>query len=104
MRERERTNLGFPSLSGKMSYKWVRLFKIDLYWSGEAKCCPFESQQGELSVVPKKVNCLYISGFPVVSVVKNMPASAEDVGDAGSIPGLGRSLEGKMATHSSILA
>ena len=32
-----------------------------------------------------------------------MPASA-DVGDVGLIPGLGRSLEEEMATHSSILA
>ena len=39
--------------------------------------------------------------FPGGSVVKNPPANA---GDAGSIPGLGRSLEKEMATHSSILA
>ena len=31
--------------------------------------------------------------------VKNLPA-----GDAGSIPGLGRSLQKEIATHSSILA
>ena len=31
-------------------------------------------------------------GFPDGSVVKNPPASAEDVRDVGSIPGLGRSL------------
>ena len=35
------------------------------------------------------------------SVVKNPLASAED---AGPVPGLGRSLEEGMATHSSILA
>ena len=40
-------------------------------------------------------------GFPGGSVVKNPPVNA---GDAGSIPGLGRSLEKEMATHSSILA
>ena len=34
-------------------------------------------------------------------MVKNPPANA---GDAGSIPGLGRSLEKEMATHSSVLA
>ena len=34
-------------------------------------------------------------------MVKNLPANA---GDAGSIPGLGRSLQKEMATHSSILA
>ena len=40
---------------------------------------------------------------PVSSVVKNTPAN---VGDLGSIPGLGRSdpLEKEMATHSSVLA
>ena len=30
-------------------------------------------------------------GFPGGSVVKNSPANAEDSGDAGSIPGSGRS-------------
>ena len=34
-------------------------------------------------------------------VVKNSPANG---GDAGLVPGLGRSPEGEMATHSSILA
>ena len=34
-------------------------------------------------------------------MVKNLPANA---GDAGSIPGLGRSLQKEMATHSSVLA
>ena len=32
----------------------------------------------------------YFSGFPGGSVVKSPPASAGDVGDSGSIPGLGR--------------
>ena len=40
-------------------------------------------------------------GFPAGSVVKNPPANA---GDMGLIPGSERSLEKKMATHSSILA
>ena len=40
----------------------------------------------------------------VALVVKNTPAYAGDVKDAGSIPGLGRSLEKEMAHHSSILA
>ena len=39
-------------------------------------------------------------GFPGGSVVKNLLANA---GDAGSIPGLGRSLEKEMATHCRIL-
>ena len=37
-------------------------------------------------------------------MAKNLPANAGDVGDSGSIPGLGRPLEEGMATHSSILA
>ena len=37
-------------------------------------------------------------------VLKNLPANAGDLRDPGSIPGLGRSLEKEMATHSSILA
>ena len=36
-------------------------------------------------------------------MVKNLPTDAGDVQDAGSISGSGRSLEEKMATHSSIL-
>ena len=39
--------------------------------------------------------------FLGASVVKNLPASA---GDVGLIPGLERSLEKEVATHSSILA
>ena len=33
-------------------------------------------------------------GFPGGTVVKNLPANAGDIGDAGLIPGLGRSLGG----------
>ena len=32
--------------------------------------------------------------FPGVSVVKNLPANAGDVGDTGSVPGSGRSPAG----------
>ena len=42
--------------------------------------------------------------FPVALVLKNLPASAGDVRDIGSIPGSGRSLGGGHAVHSSILA
>ena len=45
--------------------------------------------------------CFTSAGLPGVSVVKNLPANAEDM---GSIPGLGDPLEKEMATHSSILA
>ena len=37
-------------------------------------------------------------------MVENLPASAGDVRDMALIPGLGRSLEEGMVTHSSILA
>ena len=37
-------------------------------------------------------------------MVKNLPASAGSIRDTGSIPGLGRSPGGGMATHSSILS
>ena len=37
-------------------------------------------------------------------MVKSLPVSAGDIGDTVSIPGLGRSPEEGMATHSSILA
>ena len=40
-------------------------------------------------------------GFPGNSVLKKPPANA---GDAGSVPGLGRTLEEELAIHSSILA
>ena len=40
----------------------------------------------------------------VVLVVKNPPANAGDIRDAGSIPGSGRFLGEVMATHFSILA
>ena len=42
-----------------------------------------------------------VLGFPGGSVIKNPPANA---GGLGLTPGLGRSLETEMATHSSILA
>ena len=48
---------------------------------------------------------IYESGVSQVAlVVKNPPASARDLRDAGSIPGLGRSPGGGHGNHSSILA
>ena len=37
-------------------------------------------------------------------MVKNLPANAGDMGDPGSIPRSGRSLEEGMATHFNVLA
>ena len=45
-----------------------------------------------------------IRASQVALEVKNLPANERDIGDVGSIPGLGRSLEEGTATHSSILA
>ena len=39
-----------------------------------------------------------------VLVIKNPPANAGDIRDAGLIPGLGRSPEEGMANHYSVLA
>ena len=47
---------------------------------------------------------MYIWASRGALVVKNLPANAGDMRDVGSIPGSGRSPEGGMATHSSILA
>ena len=41
--------------------------------------------------------------FQVALVVKNLLANAGDIRDEDSIPGLGRSPEEEMSTHSSIL-
>ena len=46
----------------------------------------------------------YTETSHVALVVKNLPANAGDIRDAGSIPGWRRSLGGRHATHSSILA
>ena len=57
--------------------------------------------QGDLKTKKSKQHLSSCKGFPGGSSVKNLPANA---GDMGSIPGLGRSPEAGMATHSSILA
>ena len=58
-------------------------FSRQEYWSGvplpSPKSMAIENKKGSYS-------------FPNGSVVKNPPASAEDVRDSGSIPGSGRSL------------
>ena len=41
--------------------------------------------------MPQLLKPTHLGGFPGGLVVKNPPASAEDTGDAGSIPGLGKS-------------
>ena len=41
--------------------------------------------------------------FQIMLVVKNLPATAGDIKDVGSIPGSGRCPGGRNGTHSSIL-
>ena len=55
------------------------------------------------NAMPKfyNISCYIISGFPGGSDGK---ASARTLGDPGSIPGSGRSLEKEMAIHSGTLA
>ena len=48
-------------------------------------------RQGPLVPLGKPVSGPYIYASPVALVVKNLPASAGDIRDAGLIPGLGRS-------------
>ena len=43
-------------------------------------------------------------GFPDGSMVKNPPSNPSIQEEMNSIPGLGRSLEKEVATHSNILA
>ena len=50
------------------------------------------------------VNIHLLWGFPGGSMLKNLPANAGDLGDAGLTPGLGRSPGVRNGTHSSILA
>ena len=64
--------------------------------------------EGDLNPVSPTSQCILLTtvhaafqGFPGGSVAENPPASA---GDAGSVPGLGRSTEKEMTTHSNILA
>ena len=45
----------------------------------------------QLSNLLKNVNTNLFKGFLGGSVLKNLPANAGDTGDAGSIPGSGRS-------------
>ena len=45
----------------------------------------------QLSNLFKNINTNLFRGFPGGSMLKNLPANAGDTGDAGMIPGSGRS-------------
>ena len=55
-------------------------------------------------LLPSKIQVYDNKGFPGSAIVKNSLASAGDTRNVGSIPGLGRSPGGEMATYFSILA
>ena len=50
------------------------------------------------------IKVMHIFSVTGGTLVKNLPANAEDASDARSISGLGSLLEMEMASHSSILA
>ena len=64
-------------------------------WEVSAGCVssPLTACAGswELGGVENKQTCDSLCGFLVALVVKNLPASAGDIRNMGSIPGLGRS-------------
>ena len=76
---------------------------------GWSPCCPRDSQESSLAPQFKSISSSEHSRFYGPTLSSNFPGgsdgkeSARDAGDPGSIPGLGRSLEKEMATHSSIL-
>ena len=76
-------------------------------WSS---CCPRDSQESSLAPQFKSISSSEHSRFYGPTLSSNFSGgsdgeeSARDAGDPGSIPGLRRSLEKEMATHSSILA
>ena len=80
--------------------------RLKLYWISQHGSCPGEeSLPGSIRRVLRGHSHLSDESYPrVVLVVKNPPASAGDIRDGGSIPGLEDPLEEGMTTHSSILA
>ena len=80
--------------------------RLKLYWISQHGSCPGEeSLPGSIRRVLRGHSHLSDESYPrVVLVVKNPPASAGDIRDGGSIPGLEDPLEEGTATNSSILA
>ena len=68
------------SISPPNEHSGLIFFRIDWF---DLQC---------LIKVSVNVDVVISMGFPGGSVVKNLPANADDAGDAGSIPALGRSL------------
>ena len=80
----------------------VEMDKIKLLFVVQGPLCFFRAGLGsQLSKKIQRISTDFSLGFPCGSAGKESACSA---GDLGSIPGMGRSLEEVMATHSSILA
>ena len=85
----------------------VRTLSFPCRGLGSSPGCETKIPQASQSSQNKhtnKVNCGALWASQVTLGVKNLPANAGDIRDAGSIPGSGTSLEEGMAAHSSILS
>ena len=60
-------------------------------WSQEGQPCTFQGLTLHRDGCTINTSCGLPMGFPDGAEVKNLPANAEDTGDVGLIPGLGRS-------------
>jgi len=75
---------------------------VDTKWQTPAFCVIFKNLLSFLSLLSPVLRCSWVS--QVVLMEKNLPANAGDIGDADSIPGLGRSPGRQHGAYSSILA
>ena len=99
----QKTNLG-PSIDNP-KLRRENLQVIHSWWGPHLQCCskhPLQPAASSLLSSAIITNERWIDGL----AGKESACNAGDTGDvsAGSIPGLGKSLEEEMATHSSILA
>ena len=99
----------FQRLSSSEKIKWIRICYIKCLEQGLAHSkhdlgiCNYTKLRATSLGNWREVEMVQRAS-QVSPVVKNPPASAGDVRDTDLIPGLGRSLEEGMATHSSVLA
>ena len=84
----------------KMFNNQIKKSTEDIKWN-HIICSMKSNEEAQSSIW---FNSILFYSFPSESVVKNLPANEETLGDVGLFPGWGRSLEEEMATHSSVLA
>ena len=88
-----------PVEEGTVSHSSILAWRIP--WTEEPSQLQFIGSQ-RVRHNCSNLACMHavcVPGFPGGSVVKNLPANAEDTGDLGSIPESRNSLEEEMATH-----